>query len=339
MRNRAENMRAASIFVVVADTGGFAHAAQTLGISASGASKAVARLEQRLGLRLLHRTTRSLSLTDEGKTYHARCKQLLEQLEQTEAELAQRSREARGRVRVQLPRGLGRRIILPQIPELLAHNPLISVDAFLDGRVLELAEEGLDVALRFGRPRDARLIARRLCRVNYVLCAAPAYLDAFGRPSTISDLAGRPSLVYVRPETGKARPWIFGKGTDSTDASGDALLAVNDIYALLEAAVNGVGIAYLPDFMAAADLEAGRLELVLPDKAHEGPSLYMMYRTGVLPPRVKVFVDHIAKTIVREPPWYLSVQSMARVASERASAGARRTSRRSQISQPGALVT
>jgi LysR family transcriptional regulator for bpeEF and oprC len=312
IRNPAENMRSAAIFVRVGESGSFSSAAQTLGMSASGVSKAISRLEARLAVRLLHRTTRSVSLTDEGEAYFERCRSLIRAFEEAEAELATRTAEPRGSIRIQLPRGFGRRVVLPALEPFLNQYRQLAIDASLDGHILDLAEEGIDVALRFGKPPESRIVARKLCRVNYLLCASPAYIERNGPPRSIEDLFERRRISYVRPETGKARIWMLGEGPNTIPVAAPGAIILNDIYAVVEAAVSGLGIAYIPDFMAATELEADRLRVVLPQYLHEGPSLYMLYRQRTLPPRIRVFVDFIASFIPREPAWYVSALAKAR---------------------------
>jgi LysR family transcriptional regulator, regulator for bpeEF and oprC len=204
-KSSPENLTAISTFVCVGESTSLTAAAQKLQMSVSGVSKAVSRLEDRLRVRLLNRTSRSISLTDEGMAYFERCRQILSELEEAEAEIAEVQAQPRGRLRVQLPRALGKKIVVPALPLFLEKYPDIAVDVVLDARFLNLEEEGIDIALRYGVPPDSPLVARKLCCVYYVACASPDYVRRCGEPLTPQDLFQHRCINYLTPQDSRYR--------------------------------------------------------------------------------------------------------------------------------------
>ena len=303
-RMTTDNLSAISIFVTVGSSVSFTAAAQKLQMSVSGVSKAVSRLEARLGARLLNRTSRRITLTDEGAAYFTRCQQILHDLDEAEAMVAQSRGLPRGRVRVQLPRGLGKKIVVPAMARFLERFPEISVDIVLDAMSLNLEEEGIDVSVRYGEPTDSLLVARKLCSVTYVACAAPDYLKRSGEPKAIDDLRHHRLINYIVPGTGRYRQWNFNVGgkTLSLDITGS--LNIIDMGALADAAVGGAGVAYLPDFMVFDHISAGDLKVVLPQHAYEGESIYMVYlRRRHSSPRLQALLDFLSDLLSETPAW------------------------------------
>lgn len=176
------------VFVRVVEARSFVAAAQTLGMSPSAISKAVSRLEERLGARLLNRTTRSLSLTDHGTSFYERSREALAQLDQAESEIAESRGIARGKLRVDVPVSLGRKIIVPALPRFIQQYPELTVQMSMNDRVLDLVQEGIDAALRVGNLSDSSLIARRVGQLRGVTCASPEFIDRVGLPNTPDDL-------------------------------------------------------------------------------------------------------------------------------------------------------
>jgi LysR family transcriptional regulator for bpeEF and oprC len=301
-RTATDNLSAISIFVTVGGSVSFTSAAQKLQMSVSGVSKAVSRLEARLGARLLNRTSRRITLTDEGAAYFTRCQQILHDLDEAEAMVAQARGLPRGRVRVQLPRGLGKKIVVPAMASFLERFPEVSVDIVLDAMSLNLEEEGIDIAVRYGEPTDSLLVARKLCSVSYIVCASPAYLKRNGEPKTIDDLRHHRLINYIVPGTGRYRQWKFnvdGK-TVSLDIAGS--LNIIDMGAVTDAAVSGAGVAYLPDFMTFDHIAAGDLKVVLPQHVYEGDSIYMVYlRRRHASPRLQAFLDFLHDLLSETP--------------------------------------
>lgn len=284
-------------FVEAADTGSFTRAATRLGLSKSAVGKGIARLEERLGVRLFNRTTRSLSLTDEGRAFYESCLRAIAELEQAEARLSAAARTPAGRLRVDLPVLFGRRWVMPVLLDLARQHPGLDLDISFSNRMTDLVEDGVDLVLRIGTPApSASLIARALGTQKAVVCATPAYLAARGHPRTPDDLRGHDCILDHRD----AHHWRFTGGPvaitgrhrfDSADAAHAAACA-------------GLGIAYLPRWIAAADLASGALVTVLEDHMGPGLPIHALWpRTRQLAPRVRVLVDALAARFLPRPPW------------------------------------
>jgi len=303
-RNPSENLNGIGIFVKLAESRSFTVAASRLAMSPSGVSKAITRMEGRLGVRLVNRTTRSISITQEGEIYLNHCLRLLEELDGAAAAIFQAQSVPSGRLRVQLPRGLGPKIIIPALHKFLAQYPEVELDIVLDGRNLNLVDEGIDVAVRFGEPPDNRLIARKMCRIHYLLCASPSYLASHGVPRTPQELYDHSCIDYVRPQTGRPREWVLTKDGNTQSVLVPGKINFNDILAMHDAAVSGIGIAYLTDCVAAESLRRGRLKVVLPEYMHEGSPAYLTYvENRQVPQRMRVFIDFLLQLLPTDPPW------------------------------------
>jgi DNA-binding transcriptional LysR family regulator len=304
MHSPSDHLHHIATFVRVAEARGFTAAARRLGISTAAVSKSVARLENQLGVKLFNRTTRSISLTDDGEMFYRRCRDILSDLESAEAAVTRSSVSPRGKLRVHSPIGLGRRIVIPSLRGLTQRYPDLSVDVDLSDRYPDLAEEGIDAALRLGVPADSRLIARPLARGTFVTCASPAYLAARGTPGTPMELDGHSCLAYVVPQTGRYHEWEFmvqGKRFVHTPTG---TLNVNNAEALLDAAIDGAGIARVAGFVAAPAILDGRLRVVLAEYVAPGPVIHLVYlQNRHLSPRVRVFGDLMAQVLPPTPAW------------------------------------
>jgi LysR family transcriptional regulator for bpeEF and oprC len=195
---------------------------------------------------------------------------------------------------------------VPALAEVLGRYPRISIDVTVDSGTVDLVEDGIDVAIQLGRPAGARLIARKLCPIHYALCAAPDYLRRYGAPRTIAELAAHRCVTYMQPEIGRYREWELRHNGRRTTAAVAGVLGVNDIYALLDAVVAGVGIGYLTDFMIAEALAAGKLAIVMPETAYEGIPAYIHYLPSrYRSPRIRVFVDFLVELLRQPPAWHI----------------------------------
>jgi LysR family transcriptional regulator, regulator for bpeEF and oprC len=300
-KSSPENLTSISTFVCVGESTSLTAAAQRLQMSVSGVSKALSRLEDRLRVRLLNRTSRSITLTPEGHAYFLRCKQILSELEEAEAEITDGRAQPRGRLRIQLPRAIGKKIVVPALPSFLETYPEIAIDVLLDARSRNLEENAIDVALRYGISSDSPLVARRLCCVYYVACASPDYLSRYGEPKTLDDLVHHRCINYLTSDDGRYRLWNFSAAA-SVSVSG--LLNVNDMAALTDAALKGAGIAYLTDFMVADYIVSGELKVVLPAFIYEGAPVYMVYPKRRYPSsRSRAFRSFLATLFPATPPW------------------------------------
>ncbi|HEY5808917.1 MAG TPA: LysR family transcriptional regulator [Povalibacter sp.] len=252
-------------YVRVVEAHSFVAAAQTLGMSPSAISKAVSRLEERLGARLLNRTTRSLSLTDVGASFYERCREALGQLDQAESEVSESRGVPRGRLRVEVPVSLGRRIVVPALPRFIAQYPEISVQMSMNDRVVDLVQEGIDAALRVGHLGDSSLIARRIGQLRGFTCASPEFIERHGEPQTPSDLKPEHCLQMFKVGTNQVREWMFRKGDVEHTITPEARLSFSDPESAVAAAVSGAGFVRSLDFTVEAQMASGLLRPVLQD--------------------------------------------------------------------------
>ena len=291
-----------SVFAQIVESRGFSAAAARLGLSKSTVSKRLGKLERRLGARLLNRTTRRLSLTEEGAAYYARCQRILAEIEAAEAAVARLHGEPRGTLRVNAPMSFGLLHLSPAIPDFLARYPELRIDLTLADQFVDLVNEGYDMALRIARLPDSTLIARKLAPSRVVLCAAPAYLDRHGRPRVPTDLAAHTCLVYsnlARPDEWRL---IGPDGPVSVRVSGNYRANNGDV--LRQALRAGGGIGLMPTFLVGRDLRDGTLEVVLPGAVPQAQSLYAVYPPGGRPPaKLRAFIDFLAARFGPEPDW------------------------------------
>lgn len=291
-----------AVFAAVADAEGFSEAARRLGVSKSQVSAAVARLEARLGLRLLQRTTRRLSLTEAGRAALPHARQAA--LSARDAEEAAMSLRAspRGLLRVNAPMSFGLLHVVPALGAFARAYPEITVDLVLDDRRLDLVEGGFDLAVRIGDLPDSSLVATPVGRNRNLLVADPAYLDRAGRPQAPADLAGHAALVYTLSPSG--REWSLSRGSRQETVAVSGPLQANSSLALLEAVKQGLGIARLPWFVAGAELAAGRMEQVLPDWELPGQGIHVLATARVhAPPKTRVFTAFLKERFGGSPYW------------------------------------
>lgn len=301
---RSDSIQGISVFVRVAEARSFTVAARKLGITPSGASKAITRLEDRLGVRLVHRTTRSVSLTDDGTAFYDRCRQILGELEDAEAAVTRRRARPGGRLRVQMPVGFGQRILVPLLAQFVEQYPELVIDAELSDRDPDLADEGLDAAVKIGDLGDARLIARRLCDLRFVTVASPQYLERYGEPRTPDELEHHRRLVYYIPHTHRYREWHFSSDGVPYSRAYTGTLNLNNSQALLEAAIAGAGVANVSTFIAHDAVRAGTLKAILRDHVGVGPAVWVVYlERRHLSPRVQAFVQFLTDRIPALPAW------------------------------------
>jgi LysR family transcriptional regulator for bpeEF and oprC len=299
-----ENLNAVRVFAKVAETRSFTDAAKHLALTASAVSKAITRLEEDLGVQLLHRTTRSVGLTNEGLLFFERCQQILADVEEAENALSHAQSAPRGHLRVHMPVGFGRRVVVPALSRFIDRYPGIVVDAELSDRMVDHAYEGIDVAVHIGEPADVRLVARKLCNLRFVACASPDYLARHGEPRTPDDLEHHHCLAYVLMHTGRYREWHFVRDGKTFAKTVSGRLNINNSDSLLEAAIAGLGIVMISNFIAADALRTSRLRAVLTEYVPVGPQVSAIYRPSKnLSPRVRAFVDFLTEVITNNPYW------------------------------------
>ena len=292
------------VFTRVAALGSLSAAARALGMSQTMATKHVAAVEERLGVKLLHRTTRRLTLTEAGRHYLDAAQRVLAELEDAEAAVSAERLEARGTLRVNVPVSFGIREIAPLLPEFARSHPSVTVDLGLNDRVVDLIEEGWDMAVRIGRVAESTMIVRKLAPCRTALCAAPAYLAERGTPRRVSDLKDHNCLGYTLSRALGSDRWSFGiDGAVTVPVSGN--LRVNNGDALVAAAIAGQGLIYQPTFLVNGEIRAGRLlSVTLDHPAIEVAGVFALYPADRRPPaKVRTFIDFLAQRFGSVPPW------------------------------------
>lgn len=290
-------------FVTAADRESFSAAADSLGLSRALVSKHIAGLEQRLGVRLFNRTTRRVVLTEAGRAFAVRARNILDELALAEGESARTQTEARGLLRVNAPVGFGWMHLAPLLPKFMAQHPGLRVDLTLNDRLVDIVEEGYDVALRIGKLTDSSLVAKKLARSDTVLAASPAYLKTHGTPKHPSELSNQACLGYHYWALRDRWPFTGPDGREITvKVSGP--LDANNGDALCELAVRGLGFILHPAFYMADHLRRGRLVPVLQDWKTLELGIYAIYPPGrALPAKTRVFIDMLSKAWGDNPPW------------------------------------
>lgn len=287
-----------SAFVRAAEARSFTVAGRQLGLTASAVGKAVARLEERVGVRLLHRSTRTVSLTAEGAMFLERCRRILAEVEAAELELAQTQGAPRGRLKVSLP--LVGILMMPPICGFMRAYPEIELDLDFSDRLVDVIEEGFDVVLRAGEVADSRLMSRMAGTFRLVLAGSPLYFAARGVPRLPADLAGHACLQHRYATSGKLEPWPL-RGLPRDPALPATALA-NTIEPLIAMAEAGLGIACLPDLAIRRQLADGTLVTVLDDHTeHAGPFRLLWPASRYVSPKVRAFVDFMARNLFAEP--------------------------------------
>ncbi len=292
------------VFLKVAASGSFSAAARGLGLSPTMVTKHVAAIEDRVGARLFQRTTRKLTLTEAGGRYRDAAERILAETDEAEAEAAASVSEPRGTLRINAPLSFGFREIAPAIADFAKLYPALRIDMGLNDRVIDLIDEGWDLAIRIARLPDSSLIARKLARIRSVVCASPAYIAERGTPRMIADLKDHNCLGYTLPSAAAAERWAFGiDGAVSVPVGGT--FRANNGDALRIAAVEGVGVIYQPTFLVNDDLKRGRLRAIpLDHPTYDFASVHAMYaRDRHIPAKIRRFVDFLAARWAGEPPW------------------------------------
>jgi DNA-binding transcriptional LysR family regulator len=305
-----DRITAMAAFTQVVDAGSLSVAARRLGLSRSAVSKQLAQLEDRLGARLLQRTTRRLALTEAGAEFYARCTRIVHEVEEAERGVGRLHAAPRGLLKVNAPMTFGHRHLVPAIAEFLPRYPDVQVETTLNDQIVNVIEGGFDVTIRVAVLADSSMIARRLAPNRIVVCGAPAYFAAHGRPRTPRDLVHHNCLHYTYLSTGTLWHFIGPRGAQSVEASGT--FRANNGDALQAAARAGVGLVQLPAFIVGADLATGALETVLERYEDRTTSIWALYpTTRHLSPKVRVFLDFLAARFER-PDWDAGLRAVRR---------------------------
>ncbi|MGE4406342.1 LysR substrate-binding domain-containing protein [Pseudomonas sp.] len=304
MLDRITSMR---VFVRAASAGSLSAAARHLAMSPAMATKHVDALEARLGVKLFHRSTRRLSLTEAGNGYLEACQRILPEIDEAEASIVSQRVEATGLLRLNAPLSFGTRYIAPLLPAFSRRHPAVKVELGLTDSQVDLLDGGWDLAVRIGQLEDSPLQARRLADCAMQVCAAPRYLDERGAPRRVADLAQHNCLGYSLSTLVGSKQWAFGRDAQIRVAiSGD--LVANNGSALLAAALGGQGVIYQPQFIVAPALRSGDLvALTLDQPCVALGGIHVVYPPDRRPPaKVRVMIDYLVEAFSGEPPWSLT---------------------------------
>lgn len=290
-----------SAFAAVVDAGSFVRAADALDLSKTAVSRLVSDLETRLGTRLLHRTTRKLSLTEAGALFHDRCRQLLDGVAEAEAELSSHSGEAVGRLRINVSVTFGLLHLAPLWPVFMQQHPRVVLDVTLSDRFVDLVDEGYDLAVRIARLPASSLVSRQLTTTRMMLCASPQYLRAHGTPAQPEDLAQHALIAYTLLASGEQ--WELQGPEGAVSVKVNPRMRTNNGDTCCAAALRHQGIIFQPSFMVAEHLASGALVQVLPEYRSVDIGVYVVYPTRKhLTPKVRALIDFLAEAL-RAPAW------------------------------------
>ncbi|MCY1648518.1 LysR family transcriptional regulator [Caulobacter sp. SL161] len=282
-------------FVATAEAESFSRAARRLGLSTSGVSRAVATLEERLQTRLLYRTTRRVSLTDAGRAFLARARRLIAERDEALASVGEDDSDPRGLLRMTCSTAYGERFVVPAVNRFMLSHPKLALEIDLDDAVRDIVSEGFDLAIRFGRLTDSRLIAKRLASRTRRLCAAPSYLTRAGAPRSIADLAGHACIL------GAADTWPFRDGEREIAFKPQGRWRCNSGQAVLDAALLGLGVCQLPNFYVDAAIGDGRLVPLLEANRPADEGVWAVYpHLRLLPAKVRLLVEHLEEALSGE---------------------------------------
>ncbi|NYE60656.1 LysR family transcriptional regulator for bpeEF and oprC [Duganella sp. 1224] len=289
-----DRLDALKVFCAVVDAGGFSRAAARLGISTSSVTHQVGLLEAHFGVRLLARTTRSMSLTEEGRRCLEQARRLLDEMDALESSLSDALSAPRGSLRVDMPAIVAREYVAPALPRFLAAHPELSVRLSANDRLIDMVDEGVDVMLRIGELADSSLVGRGIFRNRYICCAAPDFIARHGRPQHPDELDRLPCLNFVYPRARQIRPWAFQQDGQPFTSTPRGAVAMDHVESLIEMAVRGGGIVQHLTLSLAAPLRSGALVPLLEPWQADGPDLAVLYpQRHQRAARIKVFVDFV----------------------------------------------
>lgn len=297
MRRHFDDVQLGSIelFCLAAELGSFTAAAQEAGITPAAVSRAISRLEERLGARLFTRTTRSIRLTDSGNGYYRQCRQALTQLVEAEREVSGQQQQPTGTLRISLPTTYGHHRILPLLPEFRGHYPQVKVDIHIANRNIDFVSEGYDLAIRVRAQPDSTLIARHLEDAALVVVATPAYLTKAGVPQSLDQLAGHDCIQFELPSSGRRIPWLFNEaGTERELLAEGSYCVSDDVLGGVTLAKHGAGLFQTYRFIVEKELAGGSLvEVLQPFGGRSRPYTLLYPQNRHLPLRVRAFIDFL----------------------------------------------
>jgi LysR family transcriptional regulator for bpeEF and oprC len=293
------------VFARVVEHGSFVRAAEDLDIARPTATIAVAKLEKRLGVRLLNRTTRSLSLTDEGRVFYEGCARILDNLTEVEDSLSEVRHSPRGRLRASTPNALIHQAFITALPGFLARHPELYLELVITDRAVNLVEEGIDCAVRaVSIPDDSTLVAHHIADVYWLTCASPHYLRARGTPRHVSDLEHHNCIRFISPSSGRIADWRFDNGKGQVRFTPRGNLGVTSLEGAVAAAIAGVGIAQVSDVLAMTELRSGALRPLFVEWAVAAPGFKVVYPSGrYLSSKVRAFTEFVAEVYPMKGWW------------------------------------
>lgn len=297
-----DRLQAMQVFTRVVDTNSFTRAAETLDLPRASVTTIIQNLEAFLGTRLMHRTTRRLSLTPDGAAYYERCVRILADVEETEASFQSGNKKPHGKLRIDMPGSIGRLLVIPSLCEFHTRYPDIDLQLGLTDRPVDLLQEGVDCVVRVGALQDSSLVARRIGLFEGVTCAAPDYIERAGMPTSLEDLENHKAVNYFSSRTGRTIDWAFMVDGKEVEVKMKGIVSVNDADAYVTCGLEGFGLIQPALFMVLPHLRSGQLIEVLPElKPLPMPISAVYPHSRHLSPKVRVFVDWIAELFDRCP--------------------------------------
>ncbi|HEX8604116.1 MAG TPA: LysR family transcriptional regulator [Pseudoduganella sp.] len=295
-------LQAMEVFVQVVDAGGFTRAADLMQLPKATVSTLIQQLETSLSVKLLHRTTRQVSVTADGAAYYERCLRILSDVKDAEESLSRTRLSPSGRLRVETPTGLSSEILVPALPAFFDRYPDIQLELGSSDRPVDLIEEGVDCAVRGGTLGDSTLIARRIGVINFVTCAAPAYLAKYGMPKHPRELERHRCVNYFSAKTGKIMEWDFTKDGERIQVPMPGVIALNDSNAYVQAGLAGLGVIQMTDYLLLQHVREGRMVQLLPDWVTDALPVHIVYpQNRHLSAKVRVFVEWVAELFANHP--------------------------------------
>jgi LysR family transcriptional regulator for bpeEF and oprC len=299
-QSRMDRLQAMQVFVRVVETGGFTRAADVMSMPKATVTTLVQNLETHLGAKLLNRTTRRVSVTPDGAAYYERCVRILTDIEEAEGALSRARSTPRGRLRVDVSGGFGRRFLVPALSEFFERYPEIQLELGCSDRPVDLIEEGVDCVVRGGEQPDSTLIARKLGMIEFVTCATPGYLERHGVPLHPDDLAQHRLINYFSAKTGRMHKREFSRNGERVVLDLRGYVAFNDAEAMFQAGVAGLGIVQASELMACDALRQGELVQILADWRIDPLPVYLMYpQNRHLSTKVRAFAEWVAEVYER----------------------------------------
>ena len=297
-----DRIQAMQVFVRVADNGSFSRAAESLHLPRPTVSTLVSQLETHLGVRLLHRTTRSVNLTIDGALYYEHCVRLLADLDEIESRFQQTASRPKGRLKVDVPGRLARLILIPALPEFLQRHPDLELDMGVTDRPVDLIQEGVDCVVRVGDLQDSRLVARRVGMLPQRNFASPGYIEQYGMPTTLDDLKQHFAVNYASPSSGRVYDWEYMDDGQLKTLPMAARVTVNNAEAYMACAIAGLGLVQAPEYDTADVVRDGQLVEVLPQWQPPSMPVAILYpHRRHLSLRVRAFADWVAQLLARNP--------------------------------------